>query len=126
MRSERADRDLFCREDSDSSAVVCAMAAHEKAGMGPRSAVTPGGMRLSRHFQVALNDERPMAEEAAAMGESRSTFVAIGPNDALTDLDRILDDNDDVYIGLPSAPWLIYQELRRQKVVVIARWPRRR
>ena len=46
------------------------------------------------------------------------TFLEIGPNDALTDLERILDDNDDVYIGLPSAAWLTYQELRRQKVMV--------
>ena len=44
--------------------------------------------------------------------------MEIGPNDALTDLDRILDDNDDVYIGLPSAAWLIYRELSRQKVRV--------
>jgi asparagine synthase (glutamine-hydrolysing) len=65
-----------------------------------------------------LNDERPMAEEAAAWAKVDPTFVEIGPNDALPDLDRILDDNDDVYIGLPSAPWLIYQALRRQKVVV--------
>jgi asparagine synthase (glutamine-hydrolysing) len=36
----------------------------------------------------------------------------------LTELDRILDDNDDVYIGLPSAAWLIYRELRRHNVTV--------
>jgi Asparagine synthase len=38
--------------------------------------------------------------------------------DALTDLDQILDDNDDVYIGLPNAVWLIYRELSRQNVPV--------
>ncbi|GEC58301.1 asparagine synthase (glutamine-hydrolyzing) [Bradyrhizobium japonicum] len=101
----------------DSSAVICAMATHEKAGMGPR------GSTAWRHafvatFPGASNDERPMAEEAAAWADVAPSFLEIGRSDALTDLDRILDDNDDVYIGLPSAPWLIYRELRRQNVTV--------
>jgi asparagine synthase (glutamine-hydrolysing) len=45
-------------------------------------------------------------------------LVEIGPNEALTDLDRILTDTDDVYLHPPSPVWLIYRELRRQKVVV--------
>jgi asparagine synthase (glutamine-hydrolysing) len=45
-------------------------------------------------------------------------FLEIGKADALNELDRILDDNDDVYIGLPSAAWLIYRELRRHDVTV--------
>ncbi|MGN5507499.1 asparagine synthase-related protein, partial [Campylobacter coli] len=69
-------------------------------------------------FPGASNDERPMAEEAAAWADVAPSFLEIGRADALTDLDRILDDNDDVYIGLPSAPWLIYRELRRQNVTV--------
>ena len=59
-----------------------------------------------------------MAEEAAAWADVAPTFIEIGRADALTELDRILDDNDDVYIGLPSAAWLIYRELRRQNVTV--------
>ncbi|UGY16092.1 asparagine synthase (glutamine-hydrolyzing) [Bradyrhizobium septentrionale] len=101
----------------DSSAVICTMSAHEKAGMGPRDSTA------WRHAFVATfpgdsNDERPMAEEAAAWAEVAPSFLEIGRSDALTDIDRILDDNDDVYIGLPSAPWLIYRELRRQNVTV--------
>ena len=46
-----------------------------------------------------------MAEEAAAWARVEPTFLEIGQGDALTDLDRILDDLDDVYIGLPSAAW---------------------
>lgn len=85
--------------------------------MGPR------GSTAWRHafvatFPGASNDERPMAEEAAAWADVAPSFLEIGRSDALTDLDRILDDNDDVYIGLPSAPWLIYRELRRQNVTV--------
>ena len=101
----------------DSSAVVCTMAAHEKAGMGPRDSAAWRHAFVAT-FPGALNDERPMAEEAAAWAKVDPTFVEIGQNDALTDLDRILEDNDDVYIGLPSAAWLIYQELGRQKVRV--------
>jgi asparagine synthase (glutamine-hydrolysing) len=101
----------------DSSAVLCTMAAHEKAGMGPRDNAAWRHAFVAT-FPGALNDERPMAEEAAAWAQVNPTYLEIGPNDALTDLDRILNDNDDVYIGLPSAIWLIYRELRRQNVVV--------
>jgi asparagine synthase (glutamine-hydrolysing) len=101
----------------DSSAVICTMSAHQKAGMGPRDSAAWRHAFVAT-FPGAMNDERPMAEEAAAWAKVDPTFVEIGPDDALTDLDRILGDNDDVYIGLPSAAWLIYQELRRQKVIV--------
>ncbi|MBR0694871.1 asparagine synthase (glutamine-hydrolyzing) [Bradyrhizobium lablabi] len=101
----------------DSSAVICAMSAHEKAGMGPRD-TTAWRHAFVATFPGAINDERPMAEEAAAWAEVAPTFLEIGRSDALTDLDQILDDNDDVYIGLPSAAWLIYRELRRQNVTV--------
>ena len=101
----------------DSSALICTMAAHEGNGMGPRDS------SAWRHAFVATfpgssNDERPMAEEAAAWAGVNPTLLTIGRDDALTDIDRILEDNDDVYISLPSAPWLIYRELRRQKVIV--------
>ncbi len=102
----------------DSSAVICTMAAHEKAGMGPRDS-TSWRHAFVATFPGALNDERPMAEEAAAWAEVNPTFLEIDRTDALTDLDRILDDNDDVYIGLPSAAWLIYRELRRHNVTVV-------
>ncbi|MBR0798239.1 asparagine synthase (glutamine-hydrolyzing) [Bradyrhizobium jicamae] len=101
----------------DSSAVICAMATHEKAGMGPRDS-TAWRHAFVATFPGSINDERPMAEEAAAWAEVKPTFLEIGRGDALNDLDRILDDNDDVYISLPSAPWLIYRELRRQNVTV--------
>jgi asparagine synthase (glutamine-hydrolysing) len=101
----------------DSSAVICTMSAHEKIGMGPRDSAAWRHAFVAT-FPGAMNDERPMAEQAAAWAKVDPTFVEIGTNDALTDLDRILGDNDDVYIGLPSAAWLIYQELRRQKVIV--------
>jgi asparagine synthase (glutamine-hydrolysing) len=101
----------------DSSAVICTMSAHEKAGMGPRDSAAWRHAFVAT-FPGASNDERPMAEEAAAWAGVTPTFVEIGPNDALTDIDRILNDHDDIYMGMPNAAWLIYRELSRQKVRV--------
>jgi asparagine synthase (glutamine-hydrolysing) len=101
----------------DSSAVICAMAAHERAGMGPRDSAEWRHAFVAS-FPGALNDERPMAEEAAAWAGVQPSVLSIGEEDALSDLDQILEDNDDVYISLPSAIWLLYRELRRRKVLV--------
>jgi asparagine synthase (glutamine-hydrolysing) len=101
----------------DSSAIICTMSDAERAGMGAR------GNHAWRHAFVASfpgspNDERPQAEEAAAWAGVDPVIVEIGVDDALRDFDRVLEDMDDVYIGLPTAVWLIYRELRRQKVLV--------
>ena len=101
----------------DSSAVICAMAAHEKSGMGPRDS-TAWRHAFVAAFPGALNDERPMAEEAAAWANVAPVILEIGQADALTDLDQILDDLDDVYISLPSAIWLLYRQLTRNHVTV--------
>ena len=101
----------------DSSAVLCTMAAHEKAGLGPRDNASWRHAFVAT-FPGASNDERPMAEQAAAWAAVDPTFLEIGPDHALADIERILGDADDVYIGLPSAVWLLYRELRRQNVVV--------
>lgn len=101
----------------DSSAVVCAMAAHERAGLGPRDSASWRHAFVAS-FPGARNDERPQAEQAAAWAKVTPTFVEIDETCALNDIDRILDDNDDVYIGLPTAVWLTYRELRRRNVTV--------
>jgi asparagine synthase (glutamine-hydrolysing) len=101
----------------DSSAITCAMSEAEKTGMDPR------GNHAWRHAFVASfpgspNDERPQAEEAATWAGVNPTILQIGADDALRDFDRVLEDMDDIYIGLPTAVWLIYRELRRRKVLV--------
>ena len=101
----------------DSSAVVCTMASHHRAGLGPRDS-TSWRHAFVASFPGAANDERPMAEEAAAWAGVTPTILPIGATDALDGLESILDDNDDVYIGLPSAAWLIYRELRRHHITV--------
>lgn len=101
----------------DSSAVICTMAAHEKEGMGPRDSMAWRHAFVAA-FPHAANDERPMAEVAAAWAGVCPTVLEIGRDDAVHELDRILGDSDDVYISLPSAVWLLYRELRRQNVLV--------
>jgi asparagine synthase (glutamine-hydrolysing) len=101
----------------DSSAVICAMAAHERAGMGPRDSAAWRHAFVAA-FPGASNDERPQAEEAARWAGVHPAVLEIGEQDALKDLNRILEDNDDIYISLPSAVWLLYRELSRQKVLV--------
>jgi asparagine synthase (glutamine-hydrolysing) len=101
----------------DSTAVLCTMAAHEKAGMGPRDNAAWRHAFVAT-FPGASNDERPFAEEAAAWAKVDPTFLEIGQKEALADLERILTDADDIYLLPPSPIWLIYRELRRQKVVV--------
>ena len=101
----------------DSSAILCTMASAERAGVGPR------GARSWRHAFVASfpgmpNDERPDAQIAADWAEVTPTVIEIGRDQALEAIERVLDDLDDVYIGLPTAVWNIYRELRRHRVLV--------
>ena len=101
----------------NSSAVISTMSSHEKAGMGPRDS-TAWRHAFVATFPGSSNDERPQAEVAATWAGVDPTFVEIGRGEALTNLDQILDDSDDVYIALSSAAWLTYRELRRQRVLV--------
>jgi asparagine synthase (glutamine-hydrolysing) len=101
----------------DSSAVICTMYAHQRSGAGPRES-TEWRHAFVASFPGASIDERPEAEQAAAYAGVTPNILEIRRNDALTDIDRILDDLDDVYIGLPSAGWQIYRELRRHHVLV--------
>jgi asparagine synthase (glutamine-hydrolysing) len=101
----------------DSSAVVCTMAAAEKAGMGPRSA-TAWRHAVVASFPGMDNDERSLAETAAEWAGVTPTVIAISRDYALDYMERVLADLDDVYIGLPTPAWCVYRELRRQRVLV--------
>src|SRR5207244_5496660 len=65
----------------DSSAVICAMAAHERAGMGPRDSAAWRHAFVAA-FPGASNDERPMAEQAAAWAGGRPDILEIGSGEA--------------------------------------------
>jgi len=81
------------------------------------------GATVWRHAFVATfpgkdNDERPQAEEASAYVGITPTVVEIRDENALENIEQILGGFDDVYIGLPSAIWMLYRELRRENVLV--------
>lgn len=101
----------------DSTAVICEMAEHARGGMGARDSMAWRHAFVAA-FAGAINDERPMAEEAAKWAGVAPTILEIGSDDATHEIERILDDNDDVYISLPSAAWLLYRQLARHKVLV--------
>jgi asparagine synthase (glutamine-hydrolysing) len=101
----------------DSSAVLCTMASIERQGI--RERVAAGW----RHAFVASfpgldHDERPFAELAAEWAGVAPTILDIGNNDALEDVEEVLASLDDVYIGLPTAIWRLYRQMRRSGVVV--------
>ncbi len=85
--------------------------------MGPRDSLAWRHAFVAA-FPNASNDERPMAEEAAKWAGVRPTILEIGREDALTEIERVLEDSDDIFIALPSAIWLLYRELSRRKVLV--------
>lgn len=102
----------------DSSAVVCGM-THVAGGRRPEL----HDARDWRHAFVASfpgqpNDETPEATEAAAYAGVPAHLMEVRDTDAVVDIDTILADLDDVYISLPTAPWQIYRELRRNGVTV--------
>lgn len=101
----------------DSSAVLCTMASLHQSGLGPRTA------RSWRHAFVASfpgmpNDERPDAEAAAAWAGVTPSVIDVGRDQALEAIERVMDDLDDVYLGLPTAVWRLYRELRNHRVLV--------
>jgi asparagine synthase (glutamine-hydrolysing) len=76
-----------------------------------------------RHAFVAtlpgeLTDEAEGASEAARFAGVTPHFVALSKDDALEQIDQVLADLDDIYIGLPSAPWQVYRSMRQSGVVV--------
>ena len=101
----------------DSSAILCTMAALEQDNVDPRRAKSWRHAFLTS-FPGMSNDERPEAEMAAAWAGLTPSVLEIDRNNAEENIDRILDDLDDVYISLPTAIWLTYRQQRLNKVVV--------
>ncbi len=102
----------------DSSAITGAM-AHVAQGQSSHIREAQDW----RHAFIAsfpgfANDETPQALEAAAFAGVTPHVLALSDEDALSQIDMVLRDLDDVYISLPTAPWLIYRELRRAHTVV--------
>jgi asparagine synthase (glutamine-hydrolysing) len=76
-----------------------------------------------RHAFVASfpgqpNDETPEAVAAASYAGVTAHIMKVEDSDATVNIEEVLTDLDDVYISLPTAPWQIYRELRRNCVTV--------
>jgi asparagine synthase (glutamine-hydrolysing) len=69
-------------------------------------------------FPGEANDETSQATAAAQFAGVEPRLICIKQEDALNQIDRVMEDFDDIYIGLPTAPWRVYQEMRREGVVV--------
>ena len=102
----------------DSSAVVCAM-SHVAADTQPHlREATDWRHAYIASFPGKSNDETPQALEAARYAEVVPHVFCIDDTDALGEIDTVLRDLDDIYIGLTTAPWQIYRELRRAHTLV--------
>ena len=102
----------------DSSAIACAM-ARVAAGTQPHlREATDWRHAFIASFPGQSNDETPEAMEAAAYAEVTPHVLSFDSQDSLTQIDAILTDLDEVYIGLPPAPWQIYRELRTSRTLV--------
>ncbi len=102
----------------DSSAIVCTMATVAKERLPQKHDASDWRHAFVASFPGQPNDETPEAVEAAEFAGIIPTLVEINEGDANAEIDQILGDLDDVYISLPTAPWLIYRELRRSGLTV--------
>lgn len=102
----------------DSSAIACAM-AHVAADSQPHlREASDWRHAFIASFPGQSNDETPEAMEAAAYAGVTPHVLSFEDKDPLAQVDTILADLDEVYIGLPTAPWQIYRELRSAHTLV--------
>jgi asparagine synthase (glutamine-hydrolysing) len=102
----------------DSSAIACAM-AHVAADSQPHlREASDWRHAFIASFPGQSNDETPEAMEAAAYAGVTPHVLSFEGKDPLAQINTILADLDEVYIGLPTAPWQIYRELRSAHTLV--------
>lgn len=96
----------------DSTAVVCALSEIGSRNTTLRQAAD-WQTAFVACFPGAANDERAEAESAVNYVGINGIFLDIKESDAFEKIHAILYDFDDVYIGLPTPVWLIYESLRK-------------
>lgn len=102
----------------DSSAIVCAMAEVAKGSASHLREATDWRHAFIASFPGQSNDETPQALEAAAWaGVTPHVFDLSGVDDSSV-IETILQDLDEIHIGLPAAPWHIYRTLRAHGTLV--------
>jgi asparagine synthase (glutamine-hydrolysing) len=102
----------------DSSAITCAIADITKHHAREAREAKSWRHAFIASFPGKANDETAAALEVAAYAGVEPHVTVIHDADALRHITEVLHDLDDVYISLPTAPWQIYRELRRAKVMV--------
>ena len=105
----------------DSSAVLCTMAGTKRRDGPARQCCLASCLCCD----ISGRSQRRKARGRASrrMGEVDPTFLEIGPNDALRDLERILEDMDDVYIGSAKAGMVDLPGTSPAEGGGVARWP---
>lgn len=102
----------------DSSAIVCAMAEVARGTQPHLREATDWRHAFVASFPGRSNDETPLALEAAAWAGVTPHTLDLSEISDSSELDTVLKDLDEVYIGLPAAPWQIYRQLRLHGTVV--------
>jgi asparagine synthase (glutamine-hydrolysing) len=102
----------------DSSAIVC-----EMSEVSQRTVPNFRESKDWRHAFIASfpnrsNDETPFALEAARFAGVNPHILDLSNADDTAPLDKVLEDLDDIYISLPTAPWQIYRRLREHGTLV--------
>lgn len=102
----------------DSSAITGAMAHVARQSYSHRREARDWRHAFISSCPGQSNDETPRALEMARFGGVIPHVSVFNDHDAVANIDKILEDLDDIYISLPTAPWKIYSELRRARIVV--------
>ena len=102
----------------DSSAIVCAMSHIAASSKREMREAEDWRHAFIASFPGYSNDETPQALEVANYAGAVPHVLNSREKDDLASIDRVLNDLDDIYIGVPTAPWQIYQELRRSNTLV--------
>jgi asparagine synthase (glutamine-hydrolysing) len=102
----------------DSSAITCAMSEIAGNGFDHKREAKDWRHVFIASFPGKENDETRQALEVATYAGVNPHLITIRDEDALTHIETILDDFDDVYIGLPTSAWQLYLELRNNGIVV--------
>jgi asparagine synthase (glutamine-hydrolysing) len=102
----------------DSSAITCAITHLYNRHVHKSRVATSWRHAFIGSFPHKSNDETQAALEVASFAGFTPHIKEINDADCLRHITEVLHDLDDVYISFPNAPWYIYREMRRAKVVV--------
>ena len=102
----------------DSSAITCAIAKISRGRVKIDREAQDWRHAFIASFPGQPNDESVAAREVAAYADVTAHVTEMYDADALAHIKQVLEDLDDVYISLPTAPWEIYRQLRAAHITV--------